>query len=265
MQARIGLAKPVPGAYKRRGVYYGRLAVAIGGGFGQSALMCGRFNVIDNPGLQQLLRDLGIDLSLPPGINLAPTEQVYVVREVERDRAAQPARWWLTPSWSRQVDQKYAMFNARSETLASSRAFRHPFKSQRGVVPMSSFIEWRPEGGVKQPWLISNEQQALAVAALWDVWQGGAEPLLSCTLVTTAAAPEFEPWHQRMPVLLAPDEYDRWLDHSRPIAPDDVIFRSELKAPLRLQPLSRTVSNARNKEMSVLRGTGDVIELRAAG
>ena len=154
------------------------------------------------------------------------------------------------------------MFNARSETLAKSPAFRHPFKSQRGLVAMSSFIEWRLEQGIKQPWLITNEQQALAVAALWDVWEGGDVPLLSCTLVTTAAAPVFEPWHQRMPVLLTGDECQRWLDNEQLIAPDDALFRSELKMPLHLQPLSRAVSNSRHKDLQALQGMGDVVELR---
>ena len=151
--------------------------------------MCGRFNVIDSPGLQQLLQDLGIDLRLPTAVNVAPTEQVCMVRDLDGSRQLDSARWWLTPSWSKAVDQKYSMFNARSETLATSRAFRHPFKSQRGIVPMSSFIEWRKEGSVKRPWLISGEDEALAVAALWDVWEGAAQPLLSCTLVTTRLSP----------------------------------------------------------------------------
>mgnify|MGYP001822411480 CR=1 FL=1 len=223
--------------------------------------MCGRFNVIDNPGLQQLLQDLGIAMELPPAVNVAPTETIGLVREEGAARAIYPARWWLTPSWAKAVYQKYSMFNARGETLAESRAFRHPFKSQRGLVPMSSFIEWRPEGGVKQPWLITNEQQALAVAALWDVWEGDGETLLSCALVTTAAAPEFAPWHQRMPVLLAPDEWGRWLDNATPVAADDPLLAPGLKYPLRLQPLSRAVSNARNKDIKVLEGTGEVVEL----
>jgi putative SOS response-associated peptidase YedK len=225
--------------------------------------MCGRFNVIDNPGLQQLLQDLGIDLKLPAGINLAPTEDVPLVRRGDTGGSIAAAHWWLVPSWAKEISQKYSMFNARSETLAKSPAFRHPFKSQRGLVPMSSFIEWRPEGGVKQPWLITNEQRALAVAALWDVWEGGEQPLLSCTLVTTAAAPAFEPWHARMPVLLAPDECERWLDNARVIEADDPLFRSELKMPLHLQPVSRAVSNSRNKHLDVLQAEGDVIELRA--
>ena len=224
--------------------------------------MCGRFNVIDSPGLQQLLRDLGIDLKLPGGVNLAPTEPIALVRELGGNREVGFSRWWLTPSWATALNQKYAMFNARSETLASSRAFALPFKSQRGIVPMSSFIEWRQEGPVKQPWLITTGQEALAVAALWDVWEGPAGPLLSCTLVTTAAAPQFEPWHTRMPVILTADEYGRWLDCSRPIGANDPLFRSALKQPLRLQALPRAVGNARNKDPAVLAAVGEIVELR---
>jgi len=215
--------------------------------------MCGRFNVIDSPGLQQLLRDLGIDLQLPTRVNVAPTEMVALVRESSGKRELSEARWWLTPSWAPAVDQKYAMFNARSETLASSRAFRTPFKRQRGIVPMSGFIEWRVEEGVKQPWLVSNREGALAAAALWDIWEGDASPLLSCTLVTTEAAPAFTPWHRRMPVLLAPDEFARWLDNTQPVAAKDPIFRSELKCNWQLARLPRAVSNARNKSADLMR------------
>jgi putative SOS response-associated peptidase YedK len=223
--------------------------------------MCGRFNVIDSPGLQQLLQDLGIDLSLPPGINVAPTEQVSLVRRTKADVRVDAARWWLTPSWAKEVSQAYSMFNARSEKLVQSPAFRGPFRRQRGVVPMSSFIEWRTENGVKQPWLITNAQQAFAVAALWDIWEGSGLSLLSCTLVTTEAASGFKPWHSRMPVLLTPDESTRWLDNSCAVAPDDTLFRSELKMSLRLQPLDRSVSNARNKNPDAMTGVGEVIEL----
>jgi len=224
--------------------------------------MCGRFNVIDSPGLQALLHDLGVDLSLPRRVNVAPTEEVSLVRQTDRGNSLDSARWWLTPSWAKEVSQAYSMFNARSENLAKSPAFRSPFKRQRGLVPMSSFIEWRQEEGVKQPWLITNGEEALAVAALWDIWEGGEQPLLSCALVTTAAAPEFTPWHSRMPVLLAPDERAAWLDNGQAIAADDAIFRSELKMDLLLRPLSREVSNARNKAPESMRGIGEEILLK---
>lgn len=225
--------------------------------------MCGRFNVIDNPGLQDLLKDLGIDLQLPRAINVAPTEQVTLLRRSEDGMEAVSARWWLVPSWAKQIDQKYAMFNARCETLSERAAFKAPFRRQRGIVPMSSFIEWRTENGVKQPYDIAPISGALAVAALWDVWRGGEEPLLSCTLVTTAAAPSFKPWHSRMPVFLTADEVDRWLDHSTAIDRADRIFRNELKTTLRLVPLNRAVSNARNKGEDLLEPLGEHVILTA--
>jgi putative SOS response-associated peptidase YedK len=225
--------------------------------------VCGRFNVIDSPGLQQLLQDLGLDLKLPGAVNVAPTETVSIVRDIGATREVAPARWWLTPSWAKQVDQKYAMFNARSETLASSRAFRQPFRRQRGIVPMSSFIEWRKEASAKQPWLISNEQEALAIAALWDIWNGDEVQLLSCTLVTTAAAADLSPWHNRMPVMLVPAECERWLDNSHAIDSDDPLFRSELKFPLRLQALPAAVGNSRNKDPALIAGHGEVVLLAA--
>jgi len=207
--------------------------------------MCGRFNIVNTPGLAELLDGLGVVLKLPePRYNVAPTESVPLLQGGE----LQQARWWLTPSWSDGPSQRYAMFNARCETLSRSRAFRGPFRRQRGVVPMSSFIEWRRDGDSKQPWRISSERSALLVAALWDRWhapEGGV--LLSCTLVTTAAAAQFEPWHRRMPVMLTLDEARRWLDNSRPLASDDPLFAARCKFALQLEPVAGEVGNARNK------------------
>ena len=225
--------------------------------------MCGRVNVIDNPGLVQLLRDLGIDLALPTAVNVAPTERLSVLREQNHQRSVESARWWLTPAWASEVSQKYAMFNARSETLATSRAFRKPFESQRAIVPVTSFIEWRKEGDVKQPYLISSASGAFAMAALWEVWRGGDSPLLTCTLVTTAAAPAFKPWHHRMPVVLAPQEYDLWLDNSQVLEPHHEIFNAQLKESWSVCPLSRSVSNARNKDPQGMESTGETVILAA--
>jgi putative SOS response-associated peptidase YedK len=243
----------------------GQTALAPPGAFRHSHGMCGRFNVIDSPGLQNLLKDLGIGFALPPAVNLAPTERISLVKQGGSGLVIDSARWWLTPSWSREVSQTYSMFNARSESLVSSKAFRGPFKRQRGLVPMSGFIEWRTENGAKQPWLISNDTQALAVAALWDIWEGGEEPLLSCTLITTEAAPSFRPWHARMPVVLTSDEWPQWLDNGRAVAADSSIFRNELKTDWRLNPLDRVVSNARNKDAAAMATLGDAVHLVATG
>ena len=215
--------------------------------------MCGRFNIAQTPGLAALVDGLGLDVSLPPArYNVAPTEPVPLLRR----EGTGEARWWLTPSWAPAVDQRYAMFNARCETLTTSRAFRGPFKRQRGIVPMSSFLEWRKEGDGKAPWLITNAEEALAVAALWDVWEGGDAPLLSCTLVTTDAAPSFRDWHRRMPVLLSREEALRWLDNARPLPADDALFAPVLKFPLQLAPLNRAVGNASRKDPALMAPAG---------
>jgi len=230
--------------------------------------MCGRFNVIDNPELRALLRELGIDLDLPTRSNIAPTETIAMVRASAAESAAPnelvEVRWWLTPHWARQVDQKYSMFNARCENIDHSRAFAEPFKRRRGIVPVSSFIEWRTEGGGRQPYAISAPDSALALAAIWDHWEGDGQVVESCALVTTAAAPAFEQIHRRMPVILTPDEWARWLDCSAPVAANDPLFAPRLKSALIARPLSRSVNNARNKEPELLAPAGPLIHLDGA-
>ena len=229
--------------------------------------MCGRFNVIDNPELQRLLQELGIDLGLPSRANIAPTETIALVRETDGARQLAQVRWWLIPAWARQVDQKYAMFNARCESIASSRAFSQPFKRRRGVVPVSSFIEWRSENGARQPYLIAARDEALALAAVWDSWQGEREgereTIESCALVTTAAAPQFEQVHKRMPVILTPAEQQRWLDCGTQLLANDPLFEPRLKQTLIVQSISLQVNNARNKELALLQGSGEPLVLAA--
>ncbi len=218
--------------------------------------MCGRFNVIDNPELQSLLKELGIDLGLPTRSNIAPTETIAMVRE-QSPRALAEVRWWLTPRWAKQVDQKYSMFNARAEGLSSSRAYGEPFRQRRGIVPVSSFIEWRKEAGPggqpgKQPYRIEAVGEALALAAVWERWEGDGQVVESCALVTVAAAPEFEQLHHRMPLVLVGEERDRWLAAGQEVAVDDPLFQPLLKRPLLATPISREVNSARNKSPALL-------------
>lgn len=220
--------------------------------------MCGRFNITDMPGLQGLLNDLDITLQLPESrYNVAPTEDILLLRNGRADFA----RWWLVPSWAKEVSTRYSMFNARSESLTRSPAFRGPFSRQRGVVPMSSFIEWRKEQGQKQPWVITNEEHTLTMAALWDVWEGGEKPLLSCTIVTTEAAEPFKPWHNRMPVMLTRKECLRWLDKGQTIDADNPMLAPVLKEDLTLYPVSRNVGNSSNRDPELFQPTGPEIVL----
>lgn len=219
--------------------------------------MCGRFNVIDNPDLQQLLEDLGIDLSLNTAINIAPTETIAVIRgDDAAARELTPMRWWLTPSWAPEISTRYSMFNAKSETLATSRAFKKPYATQRGIVPASSFIEWKTEHGRKQPYLIKAREGALALAAIWDRWTRDGDEMLSCALVTTSAADSFMDIHHRMPVMLDQAGMTDWLNNSTPSERLEECFESRLRTEINVSPINPGINNARNKDLTLLEATG---------
>lgn len=215
--------------------------------------MCGRFNVIDDPALRALLSSLRVDVgALGSQLNVAPTAQVPIVLGPEDARELRLMRWWLTPSWSDGPSTRYSMFNAKGETIARSRAFRGPFRRQRGVVPVSSFIEWQTGSEGKRPWLIQPEPGALALAAIWDRWEREGLVVQSCCLITTAAVESFAPWHHRMPVMLQAEDFDRWLDPDQPLRDHDRYLKPRLPGPLRISPLDKAVNNARNKQPALM-------------
>ena len=213
--------------------------------------MCGRFNITDDAYLQALLKSLGIDIGpLPrPRYNIAPTDRVPVIHELDGKRALTQMRWWLVPSWSDGPSQKYAMFNARSETLAKSRAFRGPFKRTRAVIPASSFIEWQKTASGKQPYLIEQQDSALAFAGLWDLWERDGEQIYSCSIVTTDAARGFEWLHNRMPVMLDSDDVAQWLNHDQNSEELTALFKPTLSVPLVITPIEPAINNSRNKDV----------------
>ncbi len=207
---------------------------------------------------QALLTSLGIKMGkLPTRYNIAPTENVPVVFEHEHDRKLNDMRWWLVPSWSKGPSNEYAMFNARSESIAKSPAFRGPFKKKRCIVPASSFIEWQKNADGKQPFMIDAANgKPLAFAGLWDYWEpkiqdeasNTEQGIYSCTIVTTQAARSFEQLHKRMPVILNEEHFDLWLDPSVDTQQLTPLFAPVLPYALRINAISKQCNNARHKE-----------------
>lgn len=220
----------------------------IGSPCSEFLLMCGRFNITDDPMVHQLLEYLNVDLGpLPVRYNLAPTDQVPVIHYWEGERIISDMRWWLVPNWSSGPTTKYAMFNARSENLEKSRAYKGSFRHKRSVIPAHSFVEWQRQGGQKIPYLFSGEDQALAFAGLWDYWSDGTEHILSCSIVTTEAAPEFRDYHNRMPVMLTPESAEVWLDEKQPTDNLYYLFEPALPHSLTAAPIDVSYNNSRNK------------------
>ncbi|MBT8148667.1 MAG: SOS response-associated peptidase [Pseudomonadales bacterium] len=210
--------------------------------------MCGRFNTTDSPQLQALLDELNIDIGpVPTRYNIAPTEQVLTLFAHGDEFKAMEMRWWLTPHWAREPSQKFAMFNARAETVASSKAFAAPFKRRRAIVPASSFIEWHTEAGKKQAYLVACEQQPCLFAAIWEHWQRGENEIYSCAIITASAVPQFQPIHDRQPVLLSPQQACEWLQAGQASERLDALLQPALPAPLLVTPISNSLNNARHK------------------
>jgi putative SOS response-associated peptidase YedK len=123
-------------------------------------------------------------------------------------------RWGLIPSWSKDSAMGFKTINARAETVATSPAFRGPFRSHRCLIPADGFYEWAKTGKTKQPYCFTMaDNSVFAFAGLWDYWMApDGKAVESCSIVTTTPNALVSVVHNRMPVILHPDDYDIWLD-----------------------------------------------------
>jgi len=156
---------------------------------------------------------------LQPRYNIAPTQAVAAIREdaATLTRHLALLKWGLVPFWAKDMTIGPRMINARSETVASKPAFRAAFKHRRCLIPADGFYEWKKEKARKQPFLITMaDQSPFAFAGLWEHWQDPQGSVLeSCTILTAGSNDLVSSIHDRMPVILRPDDYGLWLDTAR--------------------------------------------------
>ena len=214
--------------------------------------MCGRFNVSSDP-LQAVFMDLlGQNYPGPENFNVAPTTNVWIIRSRPDESnifTAAEARWWLTPNWVKEISTKYAMFNARAETLEKSPAFKTPFKRKRCIVPISGYYEWQRRQENKRPHYVkSAENDALMLAGLWDEWLDPKldQILISFTIVTCEAAPPLKFLHHRQPVMLGKSDISDWLGPDTEVAPLHSLVRPNLPHALEIVPVSSFVGSTKN-------------------
>jgi len=207
--------------------------------------MCGRYNFVANRSMASYFNELGVPLTVSDSYNIAPTESVPVIFEVDGQRECHLARWWLTPSWSNGPDTKYSMFNARAESLESSRAYKACFHHKRCIFPASSFIEWKTEDNAKQPYeILRQDNKPMAFAGLWDCWN---EELISCSMVTTRAAPSVAFIHNRMPVMLDLEGVGQWLNLSTGLDTLNRLMGQQLAYPLTARPVDKVINSGKVK------------------
>ncbi|HEY7052947.1 MAG TPA: SOS response-associated peptidase [Mycobacterium sp.] len=240
--------------------------------------MCGRFAVTTDPKLlaekiqaideaTAAKKDTG---AAGANYNVAPTATIATVVTRHSDPDDDPTRrlrlmrWGLVPPWAKAgpdgaPDGKGPLLiNARADKVTTSPAFRSSAKSKRCLVPMTGWYEWKanpdtPSGkkARKTPFFMTpGEDELVCMAGLWSVWRpkdadNSSPPLLSCTIITTDAVGPLAEIHDRMPLMIAEGDWDRWLDPDSPLDDELLGVRADLSR-LEIREVSTLVNNVRN-------------------
>jgi putative SOS response-associated peptidase YedK len=213
--------------------------------------MCGRFSLSDtNPVRLRSRFELpeSVEIDEPPRFNIAPTDAVLAIRRgAEGEREPGRLRWGLVPGeWAEQRNGR-PLINARAETLAEQPAFREAFERRRCLVPADGFYEWRAEETGKRPvWISRADRDLFAFAGIWaELERPGADPLHSCAIITCEPNAEVRPIHDRMPVILAREAEDAWLDPDGRPADLHSMLRALPDGELEVREVSDAVNDVR--------------------
>jgi putative SOS response-associated peptidase YedK len=226
------------------------------------SLVCGRYATTRSAAdLAALFEAEDVtDGALAPDYNVAPTDRAPVVRVSGSagGRVVDVAAWGLVPAYATDTRGAARMINARAETVATSGAFATSFARRRCLVPADGWYEWtgRTKGQKQAYYMTAPDGAVLAFAGVWTVWSRGADKLLTCAIVTTAAVGDLVAVHDRMPLLLAPDRWAEWLtapatepaDRARMLAVPDVAFVDRLE----IRPVGPEVGNVHSDGPSLI-------------
>jgi len=218
--------------------------------------MCGRYALYGPSSRVREQFDLNGEFDFGPRYNIAPTMKVLVVHPGQHgERVASAYRWGLIPSWAKDESIGAKLINARGETVAEKPAFRAAFRRWRCILPASGFYEWKKieQGGrtLKQPYFIrpSEERSLFGFAGLTERWMSpDGEEVHTCCIITTDANELMMPIHDRMPVILRPEDYGAWLDPTG-MHPDQLraLLRPCDSRELAAYPVSRLVNYSRSE------------------
>lgn len=219
--------------------------------------MCSRFSLTLPPGAARAWFGYRNQPNFPARYNIAPAQPIPVVRQSrERGREFVLMRWGLIPSWVRDPDDFATLINARAETAHEKPSFRNAMKYRRCIVIADGFFEWTGEKGRKRPFHIRRAEggEPLAFAGLWEHWLGrdGSE-IESAVILTTRANRDVAPLHERMPVILDPEDFDAWLDCAR-VPADEVqgLLQPAHDGLLEAVEVDRRINNPRHDDAGVL-------------
>jgi putative SOS response-associated peptidase YedK len=221
--------------------------------------MCGRFA---RRSTQEVLADwFGVELEdmpwFAPDYNVSPQSTQPVVR-LHADRGKPEfalMRWGLVPYWAKDAKIGYSTINARAEEAAAKPLFREAFKKRRCLIPADAFYEWQQlNAKTKRPFAFALQSgEPYAFAGLWERWKPrDGEPLETFTILTTDPNALAERVHNRMPVILEPRDYSRWIEPGDPARPPIDLLRPYPAEKMHSWPVDERVGNVRNNDAELL-------------
>ncbi|MBU0909105.1 MAG: SOS response-associated peptidase [Proteobacteria bacterium] len=220
--------------------------------------MCGRFALPTFEGLASHFR-LQSAPALAPRYNITPGTDIAVVRLISdaHDRELVLLRWGLVPYWAKDKKIGCKLVNARAESVADKPAFRDAFRQRRCLIPALGFYEWLAKA--RQPYFVRlKESGILAFAGLWDRWRGeNNETIESCAIITTGANLMVGRIHDRMPAIIEPAHYDRWLDQKSDRASLPALLKPFPDSKMVVYPVGMGVNNPKNDSPDCLAGIKD--------
>jgi putative SOS response-associated peptidase YedK len=227
--------------------------------------MCGRYyRRSDKQRIAEAFR-IGVPPSfeIPPDYNVAPSSVQPVVVE-DRDsgeRALRMMRWGLIPAWTGDPKKLgVSTINAKAESLLQKPIWREPFRQRRCLVPADGFYEWQKfDAKTKQPWAFALQNgEPFAFAGLWERWRSPDHKteMETFSIITTEANEVTSAMHDRMPVILAPRDYERWLSRDETARPPVDLLRPYDSVLMRAWRVSPAVGNVRNNGPELLEETG---------
>jgi putative SOS response-associated peptidase YedK len=232
--------------------------------------MCGRITQKSDPRVLSLnIATLIEPLTDAPGprFNGAPGQEHWVIRQHPKtgERHLDRLWWGLIPHWVKEAAPRHKPVNATAERVAAAPMFRAAFARRRCLVPVDNFFEWaKAKGrGPKQPYAIAMRSGApFALAGIWETWTSPetGEIVRTFCVITTAANAMIDALHDRMPAIVPPEAYDRWL---APVEPDprDLLVPYPSK-PMTMWPISLKVNKPDNDDASILAPAEPALEWR---
>jgi putative SOS response-associated peptidase YedK len=234
--------------------------------------MCGRYFLKATEAELRALFGFIERPNLAARYNIAPTQEAPVVRqrrEPKGERTIQQLRWGLIPARAEDPKAGPPLLNARAETLLEKPTFSAAFRRRRCLVPADGYYQWREGDKSKQPYSVTQRDGApFALAGIWERWgprQDPAAAIDSFTIITTAANEFLAPFHHRMPVVLTPDRFARWLDPDADAAQLLDLLAPAPNALLQWAPLDRAVNSARAEGEQLVASMSTAVRWEEAG